>query len=122
DDTLRDPLMVEVCDLLAEVKILQERRPPLPGLQGVISVRQAHSVCGGQPVTGLCTPTRHAVAGRCRGTSRPYRSRSGLVCPRETARAGTLGLARTTLWRHPAPPRSISHPGRAAQWRRPRAL
>ena len=109
DDTLRDALVVEVRDLLAEVEILQERRPALPRLQRVISVRQAHSVCRGQPVTGLGAPTAHAVAGGCRGTGRPYRSRCGLVCrareppdrrsdPRARVRRRLAGGLRAVPW------------------------
>ncbi|KAF5037614.1 hypothetical protein DSECCO2_562730 [anaerobic digester metagenome] len=42
DDPLGDPLVVEVRQLLAEVKVLQKRRPPLPRLERVVGMAHPH--------------------------------------------------------------------------------
>ncbi len=47
-DPLRDPLVVEVRDLLPQVVVLQQHRAARTGLQRVVRVRQPRSQCGGQ--------------------------------------------------------------------------
>jgi hypothetical protein len=49
----RDALVIEVGDLLAQVKILEQRRAAVPGLQRMVGVRQAEPLSGGQVVAGL---------------------------------------------------------------------
>jgi hypothetical protein len=49
----RDVLVIEVGDLLAQVKVLEQRRAAVPGLQRVVGVRQAEPLGGGQVVAGL---------------------------------------------------------------------
>ena len=50
---LRDALVVEVGDLLPQVKVLQQRRAASARLQRVIGVRQAQTLGRGQKLTGL---------------------------------------------------------------------
>lgn len=50
--SLRDALMVEVGDLLAGVKIVEQGRPPLSYAQRIVGVIDAHPLLGGE-VTGL---------------------------------------------------------------------
>ena len=52
-DALRDALVVEVGDLLPQVKILQQRRTACAGLQGVIGVGQSQALGGRQIGAGL---------------------------------------------------------------------
>ncbi len=51
--TLRDPLVIEVHDLLAEVEVLQQRRSPHAGRQRVVGVGQALALCRSQEVAVL---------------------------------------------------------------------
>jgi hypothetical protein len=37
-DPLRDPLMIKVGDLLPQMKVFQQRRPPLAGLERMVSI------------------------------------------------------------------------------------
>ena len=52
-DPLRDPLVVEVGDLLAQVEVLQQRRAALAGLQRVVGVGQPQPLRGGQVLARL---------------------------------------------------------------------
>ena len=52
DDPLRDSLVVEVSDLLAEVEILKQRRPALPSLERVLIVPDRQTLIGGKHVHG----------------------------------------------------------------------
>ena len=52
DDPLRDPLVVEVGDLLAEVEVLEQRGAPLPGAQRVVGVVDPNSLIGSQVGSG----------------------------------------------------------------------
>jgi hypothetical protein len=47
-DPFRNPLVVEVSDLFAEVEILEQRRSPLAGLERMIGVWQADALGGGE--------------------------------------------------------------------------
>ena len=60
---LGDALVVEVGDLLAQVVVLQQRRPARAGLQRVVGVAQPHALRGRQVIAGL----RRDAAGRARG-------------------------------------------------------
>ena len=51
DDPLGNALVVEVGDLLPEMEVLQERRPPLRGLEAVLIVLDAKPLIGGQRLT-----------------------------------------------------------------------
>ena len=53
DDPLRDPLVIEVGDLLPEVEVLQQGRPALAGLQRMIGVGQPQALRGGQELARL---------------------------------------------------------------------
>ena len=50
---LRDALVVEVHDLLAQVEVLQENRPSGARLERVVTVGDPHPVRRGEGVTGL---------------------------------------------------------------------
>ena len=51
--SLRNPLMVEVSDLLPQMKVVHQARPTRASLQGVIRVREPDALCGGQQRAGL---------------------------------------------------------------------
>lgn len=53
-DSFRDPLMVEVLDLLPENEVLQERRPAAATLQRILVVADRHAVIGGQSGCRVC--------------------------------------------------------------------
>ena len=48
DDALGDALVVEVRDLLAQVVVLEQRRPALTGLQRVLGVAEPDPLGGGE--------------------------------------------------------------------------
>ena len=50
---LRDPFMIEVRDLLAQMEVLHQRRPAITGLQRVIGVGQAHALGRGEELPRL---------------------------------------------------------------------
>ena len=77
---LRDALVVEVGDLLPEVEVLQQRRPPRPGLQRMVGVRQPHALRRGQELTRL-TPriTRRGPATIDRPPGRALYFRRNLI-------------------------------------------
>ena len=56
-DTLGDPLVIEVEDLLAEVEVLEQRRPPLADPQRVLVVRDRHALLGGEAAAARSTAT-----------------------------------------------------------------
>jgi hypothetical protein len=49
NDTLGDPLMVEVGDLLAEVEVLEQRRPSGSGFERVLIIVDRDALVGRQP-------------------------------------------------------------------------
>src|SRR5699024_8008043 len=51
--SFRDALVVEVHDLLAQVVVLQQRRPSRTGLQGVVGVSQREALRRGEPSARL---------------------------------------------------------------------
>lgn len=67
DDSLRNPLMVEMLDLLAKDEILQQGRAPWPGLQRILIVADRRPViCGGAGIRrrgGLMTLPASSGAG-----------------------------------------------------------
>ncbi len=81
-DPLRDPLVVEVRDLLAQVVVLEERGPTLAGLERVVGVPQACSLGGrqegallgdvGRRRSGVGTRGRTTVGGRLVGFRRQW--------------------------------------------------
>lgn len=54
DDSFRDAFVVEVGDLLPQMEILQQGRAAAARFQGVIGVREADALGGGEEVTGGC--------------------------------------------------------------------
>jgi hypothetical protein len=58
DDALRDPLVVEVGDLLAEDEILQQRGPARAHLQRVLVVIYAETLIGGEELAVRVLPER----------------------------------------------------------------
>jgi hypothetical protein len=62
DHALRDALVVEVHDLLAEMEVVHQRRPALPHLQRIVGVRQTLTLRRRQELTVL---RRHAARARC---------------------------------------------------------
>ncbi len=48
DDPLGNALVVEVHDLFAQDEVLQQDRPPRPGLQRILVVADGHALVGGQ--------------------------------------------------------------------------
>ena len=145
-DPLGDAFVIEVADLLAQVMVLQQRRPTPTHPQRVIAVPQPRAVGRGQELALLAHGFRGQSSGR---TGRSPRVRTGLVRlgRQRTARDRRLlvrgRLARRNPWyrwlsallsRHPATPcfgwseadpvprLSAPHPGRAvrSRWCRPK--
>ena len=50
---LRNPLVVEVGDLLAKMKILEKRRPAVARLERMVGVGKAQTLAGGEEITAL---------------------------------------------------------------------
>ena len=50
DDPLRNTLVIEMKDLLAQHEILEQRRTPLSGFQAVLIVAHGNAVVGSQHV------------------------------------------------------------------------
>ena len=61
DDPLGDPLVIEMHDLLAQMKIIQERRPARAYPQAVVRVVHGHSRRRGQRLTPLCPRGRYGL-------------------------------------------------------------
>jgi hypothetical protein len=57
-DALGDPLVVKAGGLLTEMKVLDQRRPSLPGAQRVVGVLHAHALIGRQSLALMA----HAIA------------------------------------------------------------
>ena len=51
--SLRDPFVVEVSDLLSEMKVLEQRRTTRTGLQGVVCIGQPQALRGGEMLAAL---------------------------------------------------------------------
>src|SRR6201999_641708 len=52
-DTLGDPFVVEMSDLLPQMEVLEQRGTPLPCLERMVGVRQPQTLGSGQVLTGL---------------------------------------------------------------------
>ena len=99
DDPLGDALVVEVEDLLAEVEVLQQRRPARPDPQRVLVVGDRHALLGGQRERAVGRLVRLA-AGPGGGGNRAgflvggvYRP-GGRICPRGRRPRGLVGGCR----------------------------
>ena len=57
-DALRNALVVEVRDLLAQDEVFEQRRTAQARLERVLVVGDAHALVGGQGLTGQSTRTR----------------------------------------------------------------
>jgi len=78
DHPLRDPLMIEVGDLLPQMKILQQRRAPRTGLEGMVGVGQPQPLRRRQILTTLPEElTGLLLIGG--NTGRGHRRRRGLI-------------------------------------------
>ena len=84
-DPLGDALVIEVEDLLAEVEVLEERRPPLAHPQGVLVVGDRNTLLGGQPagpVDGYLVGLARVPGAVLRGSVRRLlRGRHGRAMP-----------------------------------------
>ena len=92
NDPLRDPLVVEVCDLLAEVEIFKQGRPALPGLERILIVPDGQTLIGGERVRG-----GRRIALQRLGFQRFLASRLNVRFTRLARSAGRRGWVRLPL-------------------------
>ena len=84
-DALRDPLVVEVHDLLAQVEVLEQDRAARTRLERVVAVGDAHPVRRGQRVARLTpriAPVLRALVADSGGADGPRGGLVGLACRR----------------------------------------
>ncbi len=79
-DTLGNPFVVEMGDLLAQDEILEQRGPTQTGLQAVLVVRHRHALVGGQAaITGIVAHAQQRAAAGVHARQRRFAGLSGVV-------------------------------------------
>jgi hypothetical protein len=105
-DALRDPLVIEVRDLLAEVEVLEERRAAFARPEAVLVVLDGNALVGRQRLArGMLEEASEVVGLGVRGRGRSQAvDRAGITTvavPRRVSRSRAVAIAAV---RHRTPP------------------